>query len=442
MTEALKFTLDFPKFDVGPAAVVFGPGLHVIYGESGVGKSNLIRELIGLDSYGKNNFCLISKSIPDSTYAIFQNPDNQILCSTVGRELAFSLECLHNESEIIRNELEWLETLLPKTVGSSRHPATLSGGEKEILNLVVALTMHPKVLVIDDGLSFLSKHIKKQTIDHIFLSDVLNDSIIIWLTSDPEDLQFGISRKELTLSSFGSYERTNFNRLPQSPAGNGKLNLKCRDLSFGYENTDMIFTGLSLKTDPFRALGILGINGSGKTTLARIILKLLTPSAGYLEIASETGDQPLSIGYLDQFPERLIGYGSVDDFAQRLIDNNLLDPGRYRQCQRRAVKYQIQWGLVAFSDINTLSWSTLRFLLVLLLTHCKYNLLILDEPTFGLGWHQRIKLTDYLNEYLASNHLIVISHDRAFIDDLCDQKIDLNSVTSKTGRTVFDRIST
>ncbi len=440
MTNNLKFTLEFPRFDVEPVMAVFAAGLHVIYGESGVGKSNLVRELVGLKGYGKNNYCLISKSVPQPVYSLFQNPDNQILCSTVERELAFTLECQLADSDTISASLEQLKKMLPEPIDDFRHPATLSGGEKEILNLVVALALRPRVLIIDNALSFLSSEVKMAVIEQLLRSRKLENSIILWFTSEYNDLEFGLTKWNLTLANLETVKRVHPTVESKITFPRGQLSLTCANISSGFTPNKKVFANLDFTHSGFRSLGIQGSNGCGKTTLAKIILGILTPENGFTELMFNKIDRKPLVGYLDQFPERLIGYGTIDRFARLMIDHGLLEPARYRQCQRRALEYQIQWELLSVQEVATISWSTLRFLLVLLFTHCRYNVLILDEPTFGLGQDQRRKLIYYLGEYLQNGHLILISHDYSFIDQVCDQKLDLDAVNKKTDRMYCERI--
>jgi len=71
----------------------------------------------------------------------------------------------------------------------------------------------------------------------------------------------------------------------------------------------------------------------------------------------------------------------------------------------------------------------LRISLIVLLTHCEYNLLILDEPSFGLGWEQKRALTQYLMEIMKKKHFIIISHDQSFLRQNCDQVWHLEQST-------------
>ena len=54
------------------------------------------------------------------------------------------------------------------------------------------------------------------------------------------------------------------------------------------------------------------------------------------------------------------------------------------------------------------------------------KILILDEPTFGLGWEQKLKLRSFLRECMSQMHFIIVSHDIKFVRSICDEIIDLD----------------
>ncbi|MEE8437136.1 MAG: hypothetical protein V3S22_02235 [Candidatus Neomarinimicrobiota bacterium] len=73
-----------------------------------------------------------------------------------------------------------------------------------------------------------------------------------------------------------------------------------------------------------------------------------------------------------------------------------------------------------------LPWSTLRLALMIILSQCEYDLLILDEPTFGMGHAQKLILSRLFKEILLKKHLILISHDLDFINSHCDQVMTIS----------------
>ena len=59
------------------------------------------------------------------------------------------------------------------------------------------------------------------------------------------------------------------------------------------------------------------------------------------------------------------------------------------------------------------------------------QILILDEPTLGLGWDQRVILRSFLRECMTKMHFVIVSHDQIFIGSICDKIIDLDTNTIK-----------
>jgi len=70
-----------------------------------------------------------------------------------------------------------------------------------------------------------------------------------------------------------------------------------------------------------------------------------------------------------------------------------------------------------------------RIVLAIILSLSNFNLIVLDEPTFGLGFQQKIKLSKILKSILVNKHLILVSHDIEFIQNHCDHIINFDSKT-------------
>ena len=87
---------------------------------------------------------------------------------------------------------------------------------------------------------------------------------------------------------------------------------------------------------------------------------------------------------------------------------------------------QIKWDLIKNKSSYDIPWSMWRIALIIILTHCEFDLLILDEPTFGLGWTQKVNLLQYLQRYLKQKHIIVISHDIEFVQSICNVVLSLD----------------
>lgn len=425
MINHLRFNLQFPKFNPDSFKLSLGPGIHIIYGESGVGKSNLVRALAGLPVPGGGNFRLISKTVPDRLQVVFQNPNSQIVSSSVARELAFGIECTSNDQATIDKRYRAALKDFPLAIDLNRHPDTLSGGEQEILNLHAAVGSDPKTILIDDGFSFLAPTQKKEAVAGLQQLVHAKEAVVLWMTSDMDDCRFSSNCWQLTLADIKPITHVQ----PTIPAGvqrQGGLSLSVRNLNYSYGESNVI-TDFSYSVNDGRAIGIIGDNGSGKTTLAKLILSLIRPRDGQIQLAVDGVDRELNLGYLDQFPEVMLGSADLLQLAENMIKAGRLDQDQLARAIKSMHSYQINWKLICTKRAADISWSTLRFVLIQLLTHANYDLLILDEPSFGLGRSQRRQLTQYLQTYLEQNHLILISHDRNLVTGLCDHIIKLEA---------------
>jgi len=135
-----------------------------IIGSNGSGKSTLARCLNGLLMPQRGEVRVDGlevgqranwEQIRQRVGMIFQNPDNQIVSTTVEREIAFGLENLALPSEQLRARVE--EILRQFHLRDLRHrpPHLLSGGEKQRLSIAAVLAMRPKYLILDEPTSLL-----------------------------------------------------------------------------------------------------------------------------------------------------------------------------------------------------------------------------------------------------------------------------------------------
>ncbi len=401
----------------------FSSGLHVIYGESGVGKSDLINLLSNKGQY-KSAFFKIEKIIRQKDIkVILQNPDLQIISNTIENELAFSLECNSNNTNFIKQQLDEAKNKLLFRVNTDRHPVTLSGGEKELLNISTTFLFTNSIILIDDALSFLSDQLKRKVVEQFFTKHQI-ESVIIWFTSDESDLNYGNTKWKLTPSELSKIRLLHLTELPKANVKRGEINLEIDQLNFQYDIKNPIFNDFSEFVNNFRCLGIIGNNGCGKSTLALLLLKLEKPISGSIKLKC-ANIKNIEIGYLDQFPEKLLGIMTLEDFVNLLIINGKLDRSQLSEIDTKLRMNNIAWENIKDILALDLSWTTLRIVLIIILSNCNYDLLILDEPTFGMGSQQKLNLYSHFISYLEEKHLLLISHDHNYISSICDSIIKL-----------------
>ena len=425
MTENFSFDIYFDKFDFHKT-IEFSQGLNIVYGESGSGKSELILSLLQHPIETSGIFSVTQHRNDINYQLVFQNPENQIICPDIESEISFGLECdsrSYNDFDI-STELEKIKLNLPTISDWRRHPSTLSGGEMEMLNLVTAFNTDCDVVFIDDGLSYLNEKSKKLWVKWI-KENYEKDKTVIWFTSDLSDLSYSPSSWILSLSDLKRCNLDDLSQIYNHCHRKGVLSVDINDLSFNFSDANVaVIDNFNLNINNARSLGIIGENGSGKTTLVNIILNSLKPTSGFVDIA--IGDSKPLIGALNQFPERMLGTDTLDELLKKLEINHVFDINLKNSFIKKLKSYQINWESVKNKSVRKLPWSITRMCLIIILSMSKYDLIILDEPTFGFGFQQKKKLSDLIQGILVNKHLILISHDIEFIDSHCDQILDFN----------------
>ena len=125
---------------------------------------------------------------------VFQNPDNQIVSTTVEREIAFGLENLGVPVETMQNVVAAILERFDLTQYRAYPPHLLSGGEKQRVALASVLAMNPKYLVLDEPTSMLDPKGRHDLLD--LLSEIKTDNLekrttdqitIILVTQFPEE---------------------------------------------------------------------------------------------------------------------------------------------------------------------------------------------------------------------------------------------------------------
>jgi len=425
MINQINFCLDYVKFQK-KKPINMNQGLHIIYGESGSGKTHLIRSLANINTINNEYFKVIDLNIPESLQVVFQNPENQILAHKLSFELSFGLESSLRDSRLLQSKVKKLKSTLPFIKNWERHPSTLSGGEMEMLNLVTAFSMNPKLVLIDDGLSFLNSDIKSDWVKWM-QKQIDHQTIILWFTSDISDFAYSNSNWMISLSDFIEVNNHTLNNNYNISVPKGKMSLNIKNLSFNFDKKSQLIQNWNFKISSTRSLGLAGKNGVGKTTLSQLLTGTLQPSNGSTSILIENSKP--SIAMLDQFPERILGPNSLESFIDLLINNQKLYPRLLNKCIKQLNFHQINWEIIKNKSALDIPWFTLRMSLIIILSHCNYDLLILDEPTFGFGLKQKEDLSKIFREILAQKHLILISHDMPFFMSHCDQIYDLDNQT-------------
>jgi ATP-binding cassette, subfamily F, member 3 len=221
-----------------------------------------------------------------------------------------------------------------------------------------------------------------------------------------------------------------------------------------------VFTDLSFSVAHGDKIALVGPNGSGKTTLLRIIGGLDDPSTGALHQA-----RGLVAGYLAQTAEEsndatlwqeMAGvFGEVNALAghMRQLEQDMLDPARADVAVEKYGHAEHQYELLGGYEVDTKIRRVLsglgfkaedyerpmaqlsggqrvRAALARLLLQSP-DVLLLDEPTNHLDTKGVEWLESYLQDWEGT--VVVVSHDRYFLDEVCDRVWELNVRRSGEG---------
>ncbi len=229
------------------------------------------------------------------------------------------------------------------------------------------------------------------------------------------------------------------------------------DLAVHYSG-DYLFRNVSFIINKKDRVGLVGHNGSGKTTLLRILAGSQSPESGEVVIPSTA-----RIGFLPQemelrsdktiydetiaaFDEILALKTNIDQLSSEIAEREDYETQSYQKLIHRLSdaneKFQLLGGQSMDADVEKVlaglgfkrsdfnrpvaefsyGWQMRIEIAKILLR--KPDLILLDEPTNHLDIESIQWLEDFLSNYFGA--VILVSHDRAFLDNLCNRTIEIS----------------
>jgi ATP-binding cassette subfamily F protein uup len=357
------------------------------------------------------------------------------------------------------------------TDGVETRVRALSGGERRRIALAQVLLDHPDLLLLDEPtnhldvevISWLAGHLAARsgamlivTHDRWFLDEVATNT---WEVSDGtihqyeggyaayvlaraerdrqassrEEKRRQLIRKELAWLRRGPPARTakpkfrieaaNSLIADEPPARNttellrfansrlGNKVINAENVSYAYGDRRVI-NEITWRLGPGERLALVGANGSGKSTLMRLLAQELTPSAGWVD-RGET----VKLAHLSQSPTEIPEHKDVLEAVEEIRKRSTLADGSELTAGKLAERFGFR-GEKARTRVSELSGGERRRLVLMRLLMSEPNVLLLDEPTNDLDIDTLTALEDLLDQWPGT--LLVISHDRYFIERVCD----------------------
>lgn len=197
---------------------------------------------------------------------------------------------------------------------------------------------------------------------------------------------------------------------PRCESGNDVL--MCRNLSKSFDGK-LIFKNVNLHLRKGERVFVLGENGCGKTTLFKILTASIPQDSGEFEYGANVVP-----GYFDQMQQNLsLEKTAIDEVWDAF-------PALTQTEVRSALAAFLFKGDEVFKPLSKMSGGERARISLLKLMLKGGNLLLLDEPTNHLDAASREELESTLLEY--SGTMLIISHDRYFINKLADRVLALS----------------
>lgn len=139
--------------------VCFQPGeIVALVGDNGCGKTTLTKLLVGILRPSTGRICLAGNDIAEMSLAeigrqigyVFQNPSQQIFCTSVEREIAYGLRNLGLNRDEIECRIGFYLNYFELSEYRQTFPLSLSQGEKQRLMLAAILALEPRFVILDE----------------------------------------------------------------------------------------------------------------------------------------------------------------------------------------------------------------------------------------------------------------------------------------------------
>ncbi|SDY96254.1 energy-coupling factor transport system ATP-binding protein [Bacillus sp. 166amftsu] len=454
----------------------------VLAGRSGCGKTTLLKhfkkELLPVGKRIGNMYYNGTSllEMPDLLSAqevgmVFQNPENQLVMDTVIQELAFSLENVGLETNIIQKRIAELISFLGFQDLLHQSVHTLSGGQKQLVNLAAVLVLQPKLLLLDEPTAQLDpiaakdflgllKRINEELGITIIMSEHRLDEVIplatrvvfmnageIMYDGTPQHviskmwaleefrpfipqiprlfLEWNVEKIPFTVREAQTQIQIH-SELPMeyeipviSQAETKEVVLQANHISFQYEkNSPFILQDLMLSIERGKWTALVGKNGTGKSTLLTILAGLNKARRGKVrwngtEIHKiDSKERFKRIGFVSQHPYYHFTFETVwDEVFERA--NELYDDKGKEIAEDMLKRFWLQ----SIHDRHPHDCSGGEQQLIALCTALlsKPSLLLLDEPTKGLDPEKKERLGGLFQELQKKGTTIVMAtHDIEF----------------------------
>ena len=205
-----------------------------------------------------------------------------------------------------------------------------------------------------------------------------------------------------------------------------------RNIAFAYDADRPVFCELNIELAPGQRLGLTGPNGSGKSSLLQIIVGLLHPHAGTVEVLGAV--RAAEPDFAEVRREVGLLFQDSDDqlFCPTVLEDVAFGPLNLGKTSEEAVAIAsdtlTRLGLAGFEERVTyrLSGGEKRLVALAGVLAMQPRVLLLDEPCAGLDEDAEERLIDILAG--LEQEMLVVSHNRAFLERAATSIVTMGEV--------------
>lgn len=463
------------------------PGEFVLLcGPSGCGKTTLFRLIkreLQPAGYLKGKLRyngVLLDHLPEEQAAgeigmVFQHPEHQIVMEDTLHELVFGMENLGFSSNLMRRRAAETTAYLGLEKLLYRPTHTLSGGQKQLLNLASVLALRPRLLLLDEPTAHLDpvgavrflhtvKRINEETGITVILTEhrleevyPLADRVMVmekgnlsfngspregikWMNkvSSLQDLipgipsfilQTGETANPLPLNVKEGREWVKGKGIRQSDSfikeeiatpslSSSRSQLSLHRIDFRYESEEDVLKQTSFAVNSGECVAVFGGNGSGKSTLLQVMAGLLQPYGGTVRYQGKKltkrifRDRKRRIGYLPQNPEAFFLHETVEAELKAAAAHYSREE-RQEQCQEMISRFQLAPYLSRHP--HDLSGGEMQKVALASLFLRDPEVLLLDEPTTGIDPIFKRIFSLLLKRFVKKGRSVVLTtHDVEF----------------------------
>ena len=419
------------------------PGeLILLTGESGCGKTTIIKLINGLLQHGGNGKLEgtvtvagqeISRTplweLAETVGSVFQNPKSQFFNLDTTSEVLFGLESRGASHQEMEQALSSAARVCGVGPLLERNIFALSGGEKQRIACASACAMGPEIFVLDEPSSNLDDEGIRQLREILKQLRVAGKIVLVaehrlWYAADLADRVFYLREGQLKQI----YAGAEFLALPEGKRRSmGLRSLKVVPLPEPHPSSETggltvrglrasyggraVWQDVSFTAPRGQITAITGHNGAGKTTLARCLCGLMKEQAGTILWGGSL---------LGRKERRRRAFLIMQDVNLQLFGDSVLAEARLGSTatEQEALAALEQMDLVQYAQAHPLALSGGQKQRLAIVDGCLSGkeLLIFDEPTSGLDYAHMLEVSRLLRE-LAKQGLcvVVITHDGEFL---------------------------